>query len=80
MDGEIHISPGGQQEPTSRESSVIIQVEQIDPPPQLGAAVDTSFVLGMGKVKDDVKILLDIDKVLGAEELREIQERLNATA
>lgn len=43
--------------------------EQIDPPPPLGAQVDTSFVLGMGKVKDDVKILLDIDKVLGADEL-----------
>ncbi len=55
-----------------------IQLDQIDPPPQLGAAVDMTFVLGMGKVKDDVKILLDIDKVLGAEELRQIQDRLNA--
>lgn len=43
--------------------------EHIDPAPQLGAAVDTSFVLGLGKVKDSVKILLDIDKVLCAEEI-----------
>ncbi len=43
--------------------------DQIDPPPPLGAQVDTSFVLGMGKVKGDVKILLDIDKVLGADEI-----------
>lgn len=42
---------------------------QIDPPPPLGASVDTTFIMGMGKVKDDVKILLDIDKVLGSEEL-----------
>lgn len=43
--------------------------ENIEPPPQLGGSVDTSFILGMGKIKDDVKILLDIDKVLTTEEL-----------
>ncbi|MGD8450375.1 MAG: chemotaxis protein CheW [Phycisphaerae bacterium] len=51
---------------------------QIDPPPPLGASVDTSFVLGMGKVKEDVKILLDIDRVLAAEELKEIEESLES--
>ena len=40
---------------------------QIDPPPPLGASVDTTFILGMGKVKEEVKILLDIDKVLNEE-------------
>jgi len=55
-----------------------IDESQIDPPPPLGASVDTSFVLGMGKIKDDVKILLDIDKVLNAEELRQIEEGLNS--
>lgn len=47
---------------------------QIEPPPRLGANVNTSFILGMGKVKDDVKILLDIDKVLNADELVELQQ------
>jgi purine-binding chemotaxis protein CheW len=46
-----------------------VPADQIDPPPPLGAAVDTDFILGMGKVKDDVKILLDIEQVLGAQEL-----------
>ncbi len=50
----------------------------IEPPPRLGAAVDTSFILGMGKVKDDVKILLDIDKVLTSAELVSIQEAAEA--
>ena len=54
-----------------------IDGSQIDPPPPLGASVDTSFVLGMGKVKEDVKILLDIEKVLNTEELKEIEESLN---
>lgn len=55
-----------------------IKGDQIDPPPPLGATVDTSFVLGMGKVKDDVKILLDIEKVLNAEELRQIEGVLSS--
>jgi purine-binding chemotaxis protein CheW len=38
----------------------------IEEPPQFGTAVDTSFILGMGKVGDSVKILLDIDRVLGS--------------
>jgi purine-binding chemotaxis protein CheW len=38
----------------------------IEEPPQFGAAVDTDFILGMGKIDDSVKILLDIDKVLGS--------------
>lgn len=46
---------------------------QIDPPPPLGGDVDTTFLLGMGKVRDEVKILLDIDRVLTAEELRQIE-------
>ncbi|MBI4719461.1 MAG: purine-binding chemotaxis protein CheW [Planctomycetes bacterium] len=50
-----------------------IPASNIEPPPQLGAHVDTSFILGMGKVKDDVKILLDIDKVLTGEELVQVQ-------
>lgn len=44
-----------------------IDAEQIDPPPPLGASVDTTFIFGMGKVKDEVKILLDVDKVLNDE-------------
>ncbi|MBU0639185.1 MAG: chemotaxis protein CheW [Planctomycetes bacterium] len=51
-----------------------VSSSQIDPPPPLGVEVDTRFILGMGKVKDDVKILLDIDKVLTADELARIED------
>lgn len=51
-----------------------IDDSQIDPPPPLGASVDTSFVMGMGKVRDDVKILLDIDKALGSHEMAVLTE------
>lgn len=41
-----------------------IAESQIDPPPPLGGSVESRFILGMGKIDDTVKILLDIDKVL----------------
>ena len=46
----------------------------IEPPPQLGGTVDTGFILGMGKVKEEVKILLDIDKVLMSDEFVQLQQ------
>ena len=36
----------------------------IENSPEFGSSVNTQFILGMGKVGDSVKILLDIDKVL----------------
>jgi purine-binding chemotaxis protein CheW len=42
---------------------------QIEEAPQFGASVNTDFILGMGKVGDSVKILLDIDKVLAGDGL-----------
>jgi len=38
--------------------------EDIEEPPSFGTTVNTDFILGMGKVKGSVKILLDIEKVL----------------
>ncbi|MCP4589685.1 MAG: purine-binding chemotaxis protein CheW [bacterium] len=52
--------------------------ENIEPPPAMGGSVDTSFILGMGKVDDEVKILLDIDKVLTTDELVDVESAANA--
>lgn len=38
--------------------------ENIEDPPTFGSGMNTDFILGMGKIGDAVKILLDIDKVL----------------
>jgi purine-binding chemotaxis protein CheW len=38
--------------------------ENIEKAPQFGSSVSTDFILGMGKIGDTVKILLDIDRVL----------------
>lgn len=36
----------------------------IEPPPDFGVQLNTDFILGMGKIGDDVTMLLDIEKVL----------------
>ncbi len=41
-----------------------IQASEIEDAPAFGVGVDTRFILGIGKVKNTVKILLDIDRVL----------------
>lgn len=46
-----------------------IAAEQIEDPPGLGTGLDTQFILGMGKVGQTVKILLDIDRVLSSQDV-----------
>lgn len=42
---------------------------QVEPPPRMGARLDTAFIRGMGKLGEEFLILLDIDRVFSAEEL-----------
>jgi purine-binding chemotaxis protein CheW len=51
-----------------------IKGEDIEDPPTFGASLDTDAILGMAKMDGDVKILLDIDKVLNVEELTAVAE------
>lgn len=53
-----------------------ITADQIEPPPVFGSKINTEFILGMGKIKDKVKILLEIDKVLSSQELEMVTETL----
>ncbi|MBN2454942.1 MAG: purine-binding chemotaxis protein CheW [Sedimentisphaerales bacterium] len=46
-----------------------ISGQQIEEAPQFDASVQTEFILGMAKIGDTVKILLDINKVLIREDL-----------
>ncbi|MFB6345307.1 MAG: chemotaxis protein CheW [bacterium] len=51
-----------------------IPVDNIDPAPNFGGEIDTEYIEGMGKVDENVVILLNIDKVLTEEELVALQE------
>lgn len=46
-----------------------IKGEDIADTPAFGTKLDTDYILGMAKMEGGVKILLDIDRVLNAEEI-----------
>ena len=48
--------------------------EEIENAPSYGQGIDTSFIMGLGKVKNKIIILLDIDAVLSTEELEMVEE------
>lgn len=48
-----------------------IDDNDIEPAPEFDSTVDTSFILGMGKINGNVKILLDIDRILYTEKLEQ---------
>ena len=50
-----------------------IKGADIEDPPVFGANLKTDYILGMAKTGGGVKILLEIDKVLSAEELAHLE-------
>ena len=51
-----------------------IDGENIEEAPQFDSSVNTDFIMGMGKIGDSVKILLDIDKVLSMANIKAISD------
>ncbi len=58
---------------------IFLAEDQIQPTPEFSTNVNTKFIEGMGQVKDDLVILLDIDCVLSKEELGLLAEQLEDT-
>lgn len=46
-----------------------IQAEEIEDAPEFGTQLDTSYILGIAKTENGVKILLNIDKVVNTNEI-----------
>jgi len=55
-----------------------IVAENIEETPSFGANVDAEFILGIGKIGQSVKILLDIDKVLSVSEITTLKTAAGA--
>ncbi len=55
-----------------------IKAENIEETPSFGASINTEFILGMGKIGQSLKILLDIDKVLSVKEVETLKEMAKA--
>ena len=47
-----------------------IKGADIEATPSFGTRLNTEYILGMAKTGEGIKILLDIDKILSAEELQ----------
>lgn len=57
-----------------------IAADHVDPPPTLHDAGDAAFLLGLGKVGEAVKILLNIEHVLSTRELADVRSLLKDPA
>lgn len=53
---------------------VTISHDQIEPPPEYGSSVEHNSILGIGKIKERVVIILDIDEVFQCEEVAKMFE------
>ena len=53
---------------------VNISSEQIEPAPEYGMALEHNFILGIGKIKDRVVIIIDIEEVFLCDELIKMLE------
>lgn len=51
-----------------------VKAEEVGVVPEFGIKVDTRYILGMANMDGTVKILLDIDRVMTAEEIDEIEK------
>ena len=51
-----------------------IASEDVEPAPSVNKGSSSRFISGLGKSGDEVKILLDIDKLLHEEELEKLQD------
>jgi len=62
------------------EEVVQIGAQDIESTPDFGSSLDTAYILGMAKVKNAVKALLDIDKVVATETIELIQNQAGNAA
>ncbi|HHU35605.1 MAG TPA: chemotaxis protein CheW [Treponema sp.] len=53
---------------------VDIPLANIEAPPEIGTAIDTSFIQGMGKIGDEFILLLKLDSLLSEQDLFNITE------
>ncbi len=56
------------------DSAQFLKGEDIENTPAFGTKLDTEYILGMTRTEGDVKVLLDIDWVLNADEISVLEK------
>lgn len=51
-----------------------IKADAIEPPPTFGQRLNIDYILGMAKMEGGVKILIDIDQVMGADVIQTLDK------
>ena len=57
-----------------------LEPEQIEPPPRIGAKLNTDFIRGMGKHAEQFIIILDIDQVFSVDDMAMVRDNSQAAA
>lgn len=55
---------------------VALSPEQIKAAPEMGAAMDTDYITGLGTLNDQMLILVDIEKLMSSEEMQ-VMDQVN---
>jgi purine-binding chemotaxis protein CheW len=53
---------------------ITLSAEQVKPAPQMGVALDTEYLIGLGTLDDRMLILVDIDKLMSSTEMGLIEK------
>ncbi len=53
---------------------ITLSAEQIKPAPEMGSAMDTDYLIGLGTLDERMLILVDIDRLMSSEELGLIEK------
>jgi purine-binding chemotaxis protein CheW len=64
----------------SVEEVIVLEPDQIQPPPRIGARIRTDFIQGMGNRDSEFIIILNIDRIFSAQELVAMHDAESARA
>ena len=53
---------------------ITLTPEQVKPPPEMGAALDTNYLIGLGVLEERMLILADIDQLMSSEDIGLIEK------
>jgi purine-binding chemotaxis protein CheW len=53
---------------------ITLTADQIKPAPEMGSALDTDYLIGLGTLDERMLILVDIDRLMSSEEMGLIEK------
>jgi purine-binding chemotaxis protein CheW len=57
---------------------ITLEAEQIKPPPEMGAALETEYLIGLGTLDQRMLILVDIDKLMSSDDMGLVEKAAQA--